>query len=234
MTQELFELFFSQEEKIRRKNLNFLNFFFPGGKKFRRKNLNFLNFWTFELFDLFHLQFISLLKWKRSKSSKSSGGTPGSFFLSPKKFEKFKKSSWISWCILSPRFWWGKLLPYKAIFFGGCSVVRPILRYGTLFVGWSYYLEASFHQTCPYQFISTTHSHSCSLQLVWRNAIPGFCPCSKPKKNFFQFYRSHPWLLSLPSQALLPAISGKKWAVSSAVAFLGFTTCNLWKKMGSK
>jgi len=56
-----------------------------------------------------------------------------------------------------------------------------------------------------------------------------------------------------PSQALLPAISGKKWPVNSAafagfttcnlwkkwpvnsaVAFSGFTTCNLWKKMGSK
>ena len=131
------------------------------------------------------------------------------FFFKPKKVRKVQKKFVDFLVHFVPKILARKTAPLQTcFFFGGCSLVRPILPYGTLFFGWSYYLEASFHQTCPCQFFLTTHSHSCSLQVVWRNAIPGFCPCSKPKKNLHQFYCSHPWLVSLPSHSLLPAISG--------------------------
>ena len=102
-------------------------------------------------------------------------------------------------------------------FFGGCSLVRPII--------WrAYYLEASFHQTCPYQFFQqlTVTAVHCR----WSGAMPSlaFVPAVNQRKNCTSY------TVVAPAFSLFTTCNlWKKWAVSSAVASLGFSTCNLWK-----
>jgi len=72
------------------------------------------------------------------------------------------------------------------------------------------------------------------------NAFSGFTTCNLWKKIASKYYSSLLRLYYLQSlekmaskyYSSLPAISGKKWVISSAVAFSGFTTCNLWKENG--